>query len=186
MGAANFILWRPSDGRHFLSLMALVAILAALVTLLYVVFTVIRVDGDSMLPALEHNDRILVTRGYSNPQAGDIVAFFAVDYDGTRIRVVKRVVAVPGDSVEIVGDSAYVNGELSLVAPTATVSPDGQRTGSITVPEGTVFVLGDNRPDSLDSRIFGPIPLTSVIGRAKAIILPPSRVRRLTERPGTP
>jgi signal peptidase I len=175
MRESAFILWRPSDSRHYLPLVALVVILAALVTLLYFVFSVIRVDGGSMLPALEHNDRILVTRGYSTPERGDVVAFFAVERDGSRVRLLKRVVAVPGDSVEIVGDSAYVNGELSLVAPTATVSPDGWRSGPITVPEGTVFVLGDNRPESLDSRIFGPVPLSSVIGRATAIVLPLSR-----------
>lgn len=156
---------------HLVFVAVLVAVLASLITLLYVVFSVIRVEGESMLPALEPGDRMLITRGYGVPRAGDIVCFTADEGDHSA-RVVKRVIGVPGDTIQIVGDTAYVNGVISNVAPGAVVSDDIHRLGPRIVPEGSVYVLGDNRPISLDSRMTGPVPIESILGKGVAVILP--------------
>ena len=176
MDAPRFILWRPTDSGFLLLSALLVFVLAATVTLLYVVHTVRKIDGPSMEPTLVQGDRILVTRGYEVPAAGDIVSFMTVDQDGREVDLIKRVVAVPGDTVEIVGDSAYVNGELSDAPPRAQVGTRTFRLGPMTVPEGSVYVLGDNRPVSLDSRFLGFIPLGSIRGKAVALIFPPRRM----------
>lgn len=179
MEAPRLIAWRDRDRRYLLLAGVLVFVLAALVTVLYVAFSVLAVDGDSMAPALRDTDRVLLTRGYDAPRRGDIIAFDAQDAAGRRVPLIKRVVALPGDSVEIIGDSAWVNGELSLVAPTAHVGTSAVRFGPIVVPEGSVYVLGDNRPVSLDSRFIGPIPIDTITGRAVAVILPVFRIRAI-------
>ena len=172
-----FIAWRASDRRYLPLLLLLCVGLAVLVSVLYVVFSVVRVNGDSMAPALHSGDRVLVTRGYAVPQAGDIVAFALVGPDGGEDPLIKRVVAVPGDQVEMVGDIVYVNGELSEVAPTAFVGTEAGSRIQLTVPAGTVYVLGDNRPYALDSREIGPVPLEAIEGKGVAIMLPVHRAR---------
>lgn len=155
----------------------LVFVLAAVLTLFGAVFTVVSVDGGSMNPALEHGDRLFLTRGYESPQRGDVIAFRFLESDGRSVALIKRVVALPGDTVEIIGDSAWVNGEMSADAPTARVGTTGVRFSPVVVPEGSVYVLGDNRPVSLDSRFIGPVPQGDVIGKAVAVILPVTRMR---------
>ncbi len=176
MNAPVFIFWRRSDRRYYVALLILTALLAIVVTLLNVVFSVNRIDGGSMEPALRDGDRILATRGYDRPVVGDIVSFTFVDRNGRPISVIKRVVAVSGDTVEIVGDSAWVNGRLSEAAPAAHIGTETYRLGPMTVPDGMVYVLGDNRPVSLDSRWIGFVPLATIDGKAIAIILPPPRI----------
>ncbi len=180
MTRPRFILWRPGDRRYVPLVVALTVLLAALVTIFFVVFTVIRVRGDSMLPNLDRDDRVLFTRAYAAPTAGDIVSIAVID-GGEPSGIIKRVVAVPGDEIELIGDIAWVNGRLSEAAPGAIVGDGTARLGPLTVPDGTVFVLGDNRPGSLDSRHLGPIPLSAVRGRAVAIIMPITRFRVIDE-----
>ena len=178
MQRPSLIPWRRGDRLYLPLLAVLVFVLATTITLLYVVFNVVRVDGDSMAPVLQHNDRLLVTRGYGEPRIGDIVAFEMRTRDGQLVSLVKRVVAVGGDEIEILGDVAYVNGELSSVAPDAVIGNETIHLGPALVPEGSVFVLGDNRPVSLDSRFIGTVPLDSVTGRGYAIVWPMSRLAR--------
>lgn len=177
MAAPRFIVWRQRDLGYLVLVAILVFALAALLTLFGVVFTVVTVDGGSMRPALEHSDRLLLTRGYESPRRGDVIAFRVREPDGRSTALIKRVVALPGDTVEIIGDSAWVNGQLSADAPTARVGTGGVRYAPLVVPEGTVYVLGDNRPVSLDSRFIGSIPEGTVIGKAVAVILPVTRMR---------
>lgn len=181
MGAPRFILWRRTDTVFLLVSALLVFILAGSVTFLNVVHTVRKIDGPSMEPTLVQGDRILVTRGYTTPRAGDVISFIAVDQDGNEVDLIKRVVALPGDTVEIVGDSAFVNGELSSAAPRAQIGTRSFRLGPMTVPDGTVYVLGDNRPVSLDSRFLGFVPVSSIRGKAVALIFPPSRMGGIDE-----
>jgi signal peptidase I len=91
--------------------------------------------------------------------------------------IIKRVVALPGDKVEIRADVAYVNGVREpdygqIVVRDASVNASEQ-----VVPKGTLYVLGDNRPVSEDSRFIGPIQLSGVLGRAVAVFSPVTRVR---------
>lgn len=176
MASPRFILWRQSDRRLYVTLLILAVLLVVLVALLNVVFGVSKIDGPSMEPTLREGDRILITRGYDEPLAGDLVSFVSADRNGRPIRMIKRVVAVPGDTIEVLGDSAWVNGRPSEVAPAAYIGTESYRLGPMTVPEGTVYVLGDNRPVSLDSRWIGFVPLATIRGKAVTIIFPPLRM----------
>ncbi len=181
MTGPRVIAWRSSDWFHLVVVAVLVAVLAGVTTLMNVVFTVTRVEGESMLPALQPDDHLLFTRGYGTPHAGDIICFLAEENDGSTVRVIKRVIGVPGDTVEIIGDVAFVNGVSSDVAPGVRIGNVSGRLRPVAVPEGHIYVLGDNRPTSLDSRATGVVPLASVIGKGVAVILPLRRFRVIDE-----
>lgn len=114
-------------------------------------FRVFNVDGPSMAPTLENGDRVVVsTIGYK-PERGDIVVLSSTD--GIRKPIVKRIIAVAGDVVDI----NFTSGVVTVNGKDETYSEDlttqqADIAFPITVPEGTVFVLGDNRDVSLDSR----------------------------------
>ena len=131
------------------------------------------IPSGSMLPTLQLQDRILVEKLRPRLQQplpnGTIVVFHAppvlveAGYD-PKAALIKRVVGQPGDAVEVRGGELLRNG-------TAVVEPWRQEPidysfGPITVPEGNVLVLGDNRNASLDSHIWGPLPRQEVIGTA--------------------
>ena len=127
------------------------------------------VSGGSMLNTLKDNDRVLVQiMGYNHPEKGDIVVVTAPDFSSEPI--VKRVIALEGDVVEVyAGGHVFVNGE-ELYEPyvSSTDFNGGQAlTYPYTVPEGHMFVMGDNREVSADSRYYsiGPIDLDNVIGK---------------------
>lgn len=159
--------------------MVLAAVLAialgVLVSTLYVVFTTVRVAGPSMEPTLFDEDRVLVTKQYDVAEHGDIVAATLPDEAGRPTGVIKRVVAVAGDTVEMIGDSAYVNGLLVPGDPVASGSE--VRLPPIVVPAEHVYLLGDNRAVSYDSRFVGPVPVANVDGEVVAIIAPIGRFR---------
>jgi signal peptidase I len=156
----------------------LVVLLIGVVVTLYVTNSTVRVDGPSMLPTLLDEDRLLVTRGYDAAVRGDIVVIDPplhplIKHDDT---LIKRVVARGGDRIEIKDGLIFVNG---LPEPTSydVIQEDPRANlGVFTVPEGYVFVVGDNRPASLDSRSFGPVPLTDVRGKVVAVFAPLTRL----------
>jgi signal peptidase I len=88
---------------------------------------------------------------------------------------IKRVVGLPGDTVEVTGGEIYVNGE-ALVENFDTREPDYDNYGPITVPPGEIFVLGDNRSNSQDSHVIGTVPIRNIEGRAEAVFWPPNRI----------
>lgn len=141
----------------------------------------VQVMGDSMLPNLLDRERMLTekfTYAFSEPQRGDVVV---VDYPGYSEHCVKRVVALPGETVEILAGSIYINGQLL----NESAYWNGVIIGDmapLTVPERSIFVVGDNRNYSKDSRdpSVGCIPYEHVIGRSTAVIWPPSNARSLT------
>lgn len=125
------------------------------------------VSGDSMYPTLHNNDRVLVQLNYSQPRRGDIVVVMAPQYDDEPL--VKRIIAVAGDEVEIDGRGrVWVNGE-QLEEPYVNEKnfTGGMREYPFFVPEGTVFVMGDNRNHSADSRLeaIGALETGNIIGR---------------------
>jgi len=133
------------------------------------------VNHNSMFPTLEPGERIVInvlSPRYRLPERGEIVVF--VDPRGIEDLLVKRVVGLPGDTVEIRGGVLIVNGEPFPEAP--TVQPQAEDRGPVVVPEGSLYVMGDNRPVSLDSRDFGPIPAGSVKGIAVLRLWPPARM----------
>lgn len=129
----------------------------------------------SMLPTLEEGDRVLINRlsySFRDPEAGDIVVFQSpLDPDED---LVKRIVAVGGDRVAISDGTLYVNGE-AQDEPYLLDQAFGGQMAERTVPPGRVFVLGDNRNNSGDSRLFGPVDEDSLIGSAFLVYWPISR-----------
>jgi len=125
------------------------------------------VEGTSMMPTLENNQRLLVdklTYRFRDPQHGDIVVFrYPMN---PKEEFIKRIIAVPGDTVAIIDGRLFVNGQLIEEDYIADKTIRGFNPQ--VVPEGHYFVLGDNRNNSLDSRDprVGFVPRKNIIGRA--------------------
>lgn len=124
-----------------------------------------RVDGQSMEPNLHDHQRLIIEKvsyHFHNPRRGDIVVLRPPQRQ--TIPLIKRVIGLPGETIEIHDNHVYIDGVL-LEEPYLTQTTWGTLTPQL-VPEDHIFVLGDNRGSSNDSRVFGPIPLDDVIGRA--------------------
>jgi len=157
----------------------LLVIGATLLILTNFVITTSAVSGPSMYPTLHENDVLLIRRGYPDPARGDIVLIGReiTDSSGPRPGLIKRVIAIPGDSVSVDTGRAFVDGQAEPDAYTVILSSEDLSFREQTLAQGSIFVLGDNRPISRDSRIFGPVQIPQVDGRAIAIIWPPDRAR---------
>jgi signal peptidase I len=160
----------PPDRLARLLLWPLLVLLLAATAIFYLLFVPSHVVGDSMEPSLANGDRLLVSRSYSNPHAGDVVIIDG--RENSDEDVVKRIVAVAGDRVEIRDDVALVNGRVQESAHILRNEDRGVYMDELVVPDGYVYVLGDNRPVSLDSRFLGPVPLDRIRGRARFVFLP--------------
>jgi len=124
-----------------------------------------RVEGQSMEPNLHNNERLIIEKisyRFREPARGDIVVLKPQQH-GT-VPLIKRVVGLPGETVEITQNQVYINGE-PLQEDYLTEPTVGGMPAQI-VPEAHLLVLGDNRNASNDSRSFGMIPYEDVIGRA--------------------
>ena len=179
------------------------------------------VPTGSMKPTIQEGDRVVVNKlaydlkvpfttisivKWGDPVRGDIVVLFS-PVDGTRL--VKRVVAVPGDSVEMRENQLFVNGRIARQSPIAIVSSDDYGSayvmdedlyghnhrlmltpdipavrsfGPTTVPEGNYYVLGDNRDNSNDSRFIGFIERRRIVGKAVAVAFSLDRKRYFVPR----
>ncbi|MHB1340244.1 MAG: signal peptidase I [Coriobacteriia bacterium] len=169
----RFIPFRTGDRKLLLPAAVLLGVLVLIVLVFFVLNTPVTVDGSSMYPTLHNADRALVKRGYTSPRRGDVVSA-EVGSGARKDAVIKRIVAIPGDAIEIVGDAAFVNGEPEGTGYDVVIDPANAeyRTLPFVVPEGHVFLLGDNRPVSDDSRFFGVVPLDQIQGRVVAIYAP--------------
>jgi signal peptidase I len=137
----------------------------------------------SMERTLLVGDRVLVNklsaRGHT-PHHGDVVVFKRPPHEeAAAIKdLIKRVIGLPGDTVSAEDGALYLNGkrlrEPYLEPGTRTVIDS-----AVTVPAGKVFVMGDNRTQSRDSRFFGPITIKSIIGKAFIRVWPPNRIGRI-------
>ncbi len=173
------------------------------------------VPTGSMKPTIQEGDRVVVNKlaydlkvpfttikivQWDDPTRGDIVVLFS-PVDGTRL--VKRVVAIPGDQVEMRDNQLFINGRMARQSPIALTSSDGSSAevlaedlyghnhqvmltpeipavrsfGPIAVPEGNYFVLGDNRDNSNDSRFIGFIERRRIVGKAVAVAFSLDRSR---------
>lgn len=143
------------------------------------------VDGDSMLPTLSHGDVMLVRQVGYTPQQGDVVVLTKYFEDVTG-PIVKRVIATAGQTVEIdyAGNTVTVDGVVLEEDYTLEPMVQGswQTITSITVPEGCVFVMGDNRNISNDSRnpALGAVDTRYILGQAVAVLLPPAHVGEIS------
>lgn len=174
------------------------------------IFDIVRVDGSSMFPTLVDNDRLIVTKLGYTPQQGDIIIldseykkreeyykelaqkenkeelsaiekFFTSVPDNLKTRYyVKRVIALPGQTVDLVDGKVYVDGK-KLDEPYydgVTSSIDNRVEYPVTVEENNVFVMGDNRSRSKDSRSseLGQVPYEAILGKSQIRIWPLSEI----------
>lgn len=155
--------------------MLLVAAALVIVALRLFVFEPFRIPSDSMAPTLRPGDRVLVDkRAYrgAGPRRGDLAVFRA---PRTGEILLKRVVAIGGDTVGIEDGVLVVDGRRPREPYADPEAIDSVYFGPVRVRPGTVFVLGDNRASSEDSRAFGAVPTGRLIGRVRARIWPPGR-----------
>ncbi|MCL5428252.1 MAG: signal peptidase I [Chloroflexi bacterium] len=156
----------PSAARRVL-LEVIETIVLALVLFMAINFLTarIRVDGSSMEPNFHDGDYVIVNRiayKLGDIQRGDVIVFpFPLDPEDDYI---KRVIGLPGDRVAIYGGVLYVNGE-PLIEPYIREAPRSD-LAELIVPEGYVYVMGDNRNESSDSRSWGPLKIEDVLGKA--------------------
>ncbi len=161
----------------------ILAVLIALVIRLFL-FETFLVDGTSMFPTLQHNERLIINKAVyhlRDPQQGEIIVF---NYQPRPRRdFIKRVVATEGDTVEIRNGSLIVNEE--IVEEPYIMNMSAHDFGPVQIPPEHLFVLGDNRSNSMDSRDseVGAVSLEQVRGRAFVVFWPIPDARLL--RAGT-
>lgn len=159
---------------------------AALVFLIrWLVFAPFVVEGPSMQPNFYTGERLIVNKliyDFRKPRRGEVIVFHATpdkDY-------IKRVIALPGETVRVEGDNVYVNGQLLDEPYLRDAIEQAKKSGTPwnirnfpekTVPEGTIFVMGDNRSNSQDSRDIGFIEYKRIVGRADLIFWPFSKIK---------
>ena len=160
------------------------------------------IPSESMVPTLEVGDRVLVNKfiyrfteperqdvvvfktpeGINNSVDGNLIARTAGWFQGRRDErqdLIKRVVALPGDTIAVRDGNLFVNGERQNEPYLNEELPDGSFFQQATVPQGKVFVMGDNRTNSRDSRFIGPIPKENIEGEAFLRFWPPGRLGTL-------
>jgi signal peptidase I len=145
------------------------------------------VDGSSMLSTLHDGDRVFVNKlsyRLHDPNRGDVVVLHEDATAGSAERdLIKRVIALPGETIEMRNCLVTIDGvvldEPYLDPSVVTPGNCGNEIAATLVPEGEVFVMGDNRPGSQDSRWFGPVDFADIVGRAFVVFWPTSDWRWL-------
>ncbi|MFD1850401.1 signal peptidase I [Oceanobacillus bengalensis] len=157
-------------------------------------FSPIVVDGPSMLPTLEDRDQMIVnklTYHLKEPDRFDIVVFHA----SAQKDFIKRVIGLPGEHVEVKGETLYIDGEAveepfleeqkDNIRPYQTLTNDFSLEnlpgGYEVIPDGHVLVLGDNRGNSTDSRMLGVISMDEIVGEASLVYWPLDRMQFVGE-----
>ena len=189
-----------SGMRAVRELLVTVAMAAAVFFLVQATVRNYRVEGTSMEHSLDNGELVLVSRlsyldipvdgiarplavfdhgkdgvlePFGGPKRGDVIVFHAVDNSNRFL--VKRVIGLPGDTVELRRGVLYSNGKL-VDEHTYITLPDTFNLTPEKVPAGRYFVLGDNRPGSSDSRYWGFLPRQNIVGRAVVSYWPPGRI----------
>ncbi|MDD5082171.1 MAG: signal peptidase I [Dehalococcoidales bacterium] len=131
--------------------------------------------GSCMEPSLqEEGQRLLINKviyHFHEPERGDIIVFHPPKQPASALPYIKRVIGLPGETVEVKSGNVYINGEILdepylKESPTYTLSP-------LQIPEDNYFVLGDNRNVANDSHVWGTVPRENLIGKAWLSIWPP-------------
>jgi signal peptidase I len=152
------------------------------VILIVFIYQPVKVEGTSMMPALTDQERIFINKftyrfGTGNIERGDLVVFF-FPLDRTK-SYIKRVVGLPGDTVQIDAGAVYVNGERLSETYVPDEYQDHQSLTTRTVPPDNYFVLGDHRSSSNDSRAWGTVPRSYIYGKAVFVYWPFEKMGRL-------
>lgn len=162
--------------REVVETLLLAALIFFLVRLVVLNF---RVDGESMLPNLDDGQMLLVNRNayqfvdvggnryypFDPPERGDVIVFDPPT--GSDKPYIKRIIGLPGEEVTFGDGNVFIDGELLAEDYIDDRTRCGARSENcdVIVPEGYVFVLGDHRNNSSDSRVFGPVPVENVVGK---------------------
>ena len=155
-----------------------VSVLIAVVIILFL-YQPVKVEGTSMMPALVDQERIFINKfvyrfGISEINRGDTVVFW---YPGDPTKsYIKRVVGMPGDRVQVVEGTVFVNGQTLDEPYVPSDYRDAVSTALATVPDNEFFVLGDHRSSSNDSRSWGTVPRRFFYGKAVFVYWPLDRV----------
>jgi signal peptidase I len=160
----------PSIKQFLVDLLETIVLAVVLFFAINAVSARVRVDGFSMVPTLQDGEYVLVNRlAYRSnlPKRGDIIVF--VSPQSPDLDLIKRVIGLPGDTVKISNGRVQVNGQ-ELNEPYIAAAPIYHNEWN--VPEGNLFVLGDNRNDSSDSHAWGMLPIENVIGKAILVYWP--------------
>lgn len=138
------------------------------------------IPSSSMEPTLLINDRLIIekmTYRFQLPERGDIIVFNAtkeLKSQGFNDAFIKRIIGIPGDTVQVTGGKVIVNGQ--TLKENYISEPPQYEYGPVVVPSGEYLVLGDNRNNSFDSHYWGFVPSEKIIGRAFVRFWPPNRV----------
>lgn len=133
-------------------LIIIFVIIILCITILSFTFSIKRVNGNSMYPSIKDNQVVLINNSVSKLYRGDIIVFY---YDG--MMLVKRIIAINGDIVEVANGKLCVNGE-ELFETNENISE------KIYIKENKYFTVGDNYDESYDSRDFGTVDLADIVG----------------------
>ena len=137
-----------------------------------------RIPTESMVPTLEVGDRVLANKfvyRFTEPERRDVVVFDSIAEDDDQT-LIKRVVGIAGDEIQVQSGVLYVNGEEQEEPYLNDADQSRGFFGPTVVPEGHIFVMGDNRGNSADSRVFGPLPLENLKGEAFMRFWPVSKI----------
>jgi signal peptidase I len=175
---------RPASGLGPVSLLRDVAISVALAVILIVfIYQPVKVEGTSMMPGLTDQERIFVNKyeyklGENNIHRGDLVVFHAPPTE-ERESYIKRVIGLPGDSLQIVDGDVYLNGTKLDEPYVLDAYRDHDSMTREIVPAGHYFVLGDHRNSSSDSRSWGFVTRNEIYGKAVLVYWPLEKIGRL-------
>ncbi len=178
-----------SAGRSILNIIIMIAFIVGITFLLRTfVFVPYEIPSGSMEKTIMTNDRVFsekVSYYFRTPAKGDIVTFADPEVPGRTL--IKRVIATEGQVVDIQDNSLYIDGVIQdepyvLGKPTQQLSyvrPGFSLSFPYTVPKGHIWVMGDNRTASQDSRYFGSVPVSSVSGKAIVVYWPFNNIKFL-------
>lgn len=168
--------WQSTLGVFLIELIETLALAGILYGMIDFVVARVRVENISMRPTLEPGEFLLVNKmAYKAGEMnrGDIVIF----HHTSKEDYIKRLIGIPGDKVEIQHGTVTVNGQI-LDEPYIAAAPN--YNGVWDVPQGSIFVLGDNRNQSSDSHSWGFVPIDTLMGKALAIYWPIQNAKVLT------
>jgi signal peptidase I len=160
---------------QFRQVLAVVLIAVGVFFLLRVTVQSFVVVGSSMEPNFEDGQRLLVNKvvyDLRQPQRGEVIVFQPPT--GRSVDFIKRIIALPGDTVEIKEGAVYIN-DSALDEPYIQATPS-YTMAKEKIPDGEYFVLGDNRNNSNDSHSWGPLPEQNIVGKAWLSIWPPGSI----------
>jgi len=162
----------PSGGWRSWSRDLLISVVVSLIIIVFL-YQPVRVEGTSMLPVLEDQDRLFINKfayRIGEIHRGDVVVFL-YPHDQSK-SYIKRVIALPGDDLRIDHGTVWVNGQAQKEPYVPLKFEDDRSQPEMTVPSGEYFVMGDHRSISSDSRDFGAVPRDLIYGRAAFVYWP--------------